>query len=408
MSLHLFRCVAIACCSMILGAAGLFAETKATYLQVFPTISADSSGIYFQGREWTALWKKELGRPACVPPSLVNPPPVDRGRVALYNGDHFFVSGDTLHWETGVVSGKSFVLPDPTDEALRELRTAGNLKPRATLSLVEEMGPITAASNRIWFGLVLSDELSGSAVSGVGWFDLQTEKFVRLYSAAIGERRPQWITDIGDSLLILYSPMAQDDESRLYLYQISSGEFFEAELSRMGVTGEEILGAYRSGDSIFFSTDYGITLWQPGKTTLNFATLSVASPAPVGLSLRTFEPESEVPFDTLPAGVSTRIWWQEGEWIEVAVPRPIRGFVDADSWAKFGEIWQKRYWDCGEEECVARVEFPVAGRLQAADFIHTPLTYLGTEPEGLKVGVNAAWVRSSDVAPVFVQTQLQQ
>ncbi len=408
MSLNPFRRAAIVCYCMFLGAAGLFADTKATYLQVFPVISADGSAIYFQGKEWTAVWKRELGRPACVPPTLVNPPPVDRSRVVVCEGDHFVVSGDTLQWQTGVLSGETFVLPDPTDDALRELRVLGNLKSEATLSLVEEMGPITAVSNRIWFGLVLSDELSGSAVSGLGWFDLQTKKFVRLYSAAIGNRRPQWITALGDSLLILYSPVEQDDEqSRLYLYQMISGEFFEANLPQMGVTGEYILGAFRSGDSVFFSTDYGISLWQPEKPTQNFATLSVASPTPVGLSLRTFEPEGEVPFDTLPPGVSTRIWWQEGEWIEVAVPRPIQGFVDAESWAKFGEVWQKRYWDCGQDTCKARVQFPVGGQIQAADFIHTPLTYLGTAPEGIKVGVDAAWVRSSDVVPVFVQTQLQ-
>ncbi|MFH1010219.1 MAG: hypothetical protein V1784_03170 [bacterium] len=408
MRLKFRQCLPIIGLFVIFQTGSLLADTKVPYLQTFPIISADSSTVYFQNETWTAVWRHELGRPACVPCSLVRPPEPNRNRVVFYKGDRFFVSGDTLSWAKGIITGKTYVLPNPTDDALRELRRAGGIKPEATLSLGEEMGPIAAGSDRIWFGLVLFDELSQSAVSGLGWFDLETEKFVRLYSAAIGKRRPHWITAFGDSVLVLYSPATQQEEnSRLYLYQVPSGEFLETNPRDLGITGDHFLSALRSEDSVLFSTDYGISVWQPERPARNFATLSVSARMPVGLSFRTFEPQSEVPFDTLPPGVSTRIWWQEGEWMEVAVPRPVQGFVAAESWEQFGQRWQKRYWDCPQDTCFARVQIPMGGQPHPADFIHTPLTYLGPAPEGVTIGVNAAWVRIQDIVPVFMETQLQ-
>ncbi|MBM3324977.1 MAG: hypothetical protein FJY66_04850 [Calditrichaeota bacterium] len=407
MRLKAYQLLTALCLYVIIPFGNLLAETKLPYLQTFPIISADSLGVYFRNETWTAVWRYGLGRPACVPCSLVRPPEPDKNRAVFYKGDRFFVSGDTLSWAKGIVTGKTYVLPNPTDDALRELYKVGGLKPQATLALGEEMGPIAAGSDRIWFGLVLFDELSQAAVSGLGWFDLETERFVRLYSADIGRLRPRWMAVFGDSVLVLCSFAAQQEEnSRLYLYQIHSGEFLETSPRDLGIAGDHFLSALRSGDSVFFSTDYGISLWQPDKPARNFATLSVSARMPVGLSFLTFEPEGEVPFDTLPPGVSTRIWWQAGEWVEVAVPRPVQGFVSSESWAEFGEIWQKRYWDCPQDSCFARIQIPMSGEPQAADFIHTPLTYLDSAPEGVKIGVNAAWVRIQDVVPTFVETQL--
>lgn len=404
--------MAILLCSLI-GLTDLFATDKAPFLTTFSAIFSDSSAVYFQGDSWTAVWKRQTPRPACVPVNLIRMPRADESRAVSYRGDRFGVSGDTLWWAKGIVTGRTYVLPSPTDEALRELRKVGKLSNKATLYLGEEMSAVASGAGRIWFGLMLFDELSGVGVSGLGWFDLETEKFARLYSADIGARRPEWIAAVGDSVFALYRQTVQGNEdSRLYLYEIASGEFFEADLRAMGISGEQILAAFRAGDSLLFSTDYGISLWQPGKSARNFATLGVASMQPAGLNLRTSDSAFEnavydVPFDTLAAGVSVRVWWQEGEWYEVAVPRPVEGFVAAESWAEFGELWQKRYWDCPQEKCFARLQIPMHGQAQAADFIHTPLTNLGPSPEGIKVGINAAWVRVKDVVPVFMETQLQ-
>jgi len=403
---------AVLLCSAM-GLTDLFAGDKVPFLITFPTIAADSSAVYFQGDAWTAVWKRQAPRPACVPVDMIRMPRAGEDRTISYRGDRFGVSGDTLWWAKGVVTGKTYVLPAPTDGALRELRKVGKLDNKASLSLGEEMRTVAGEAGRIWFGLMLWDELSGASVSGLGWFDLNTEKFVRLYSADIGKRKPEWISAFGDSVFVLYGQTVQGTEdSRLYLYEIASGEFFEANLRAMGISGDQILAAFRSGDSLLFSTDYGISLWQPGKSARNFATLAVVPLQPVGLKLRTSDSTFEsgiydIPFDTLAAGVSVRVWWKEGEWYEVAVPRPVEGFVGADAWEKFGHLWEGRLWDCGHEPCFARVQIPMRGQIQAVDFIHTPLTYLGSTSEGVKVGVNAAWVAVGDVVPVFMETQLQ-
>ncbi len=403
---------AIFLCSLM-GLTDLIAADKAPFLTTFSAISADSSAVYFQGDAWTAIWKRQAPRPACVPVNMVKRPRADDGHTISYQGDRFGVSGDTLWWAKGVVTGKTYVLPAPTDEALRELRKVGKLDDNASLSLGEEMRAVDGEAGRIWFGLMLFDEVSGASVSGLGWFDLETEKFVRLYSADIGKRKPSWIAAFEDSVFVLYSQTVQGTEdSRLYLYEIASGGFFEANLRAMGISGDQVLAASRSGDSLLFSTDYGISLWQLGKSTRNFATLAVAPLQPVGLKFRTSDSTFEsgvydIPFDTLAAGVSVRVWWKEGEWYEVAVPRPVEGFVGADVWEKFGHIWEGRLWDCGHEPCFTKVQIPMRGQIQAVDFIHAPLTYLGSSSEGARVGVNAAWVAVKDVVPVFMETQLQ-
>jgi hypothetical protein len=395
------------------GWTNLSAADKVPFLTTFSAISADSTTVYFQGAEWTAVWKRHAQRPACVPVNMVKVSPAGYGQTISYQGDRFIISGDTLRWAKGVVTGKIYVLPEPTDDALRELRRAGKLSTKATLSLIEEMNAIDAGAGRIWFGLRLFDEISDAAVSGLGWFDLNAEKFVRLYSADIGGRNPRWIAAMGDSVFALYAQTVQEaEDSRLYLYEISSGEFFEPDLRALGISGERIFTAFRSGDSLFFSTDFGISLWQPGKPARSFATLAVASLQSVELSLRTSDSTFgnavyDVPFDSLAAGVSVRVWWKEGGWYEVAVPRSVEGFVSAELWEKFGHTWTNRLWDCNQEPCFARVQLSKQGEAQAADFIHTPLTYLGTTPEGVKVGVNAAWVAAKDVVPVFMETQPQ-
>ena len=398
---------------LLLSMTSLFAVEKAPYLLTFPTISADSSAVYFQGKTWTAVWKREAKHPVCVPSSIVRiPPPANRQTIS-FEGDYFRASGDTLWWGKGIVARNAYVLPDPTEAAIQELRALGNIKPKLVMALGERIGPITATAGRLWFGLTLFDELSKSAIGGFGWFDIETEKFVRLYSADIGANRPQWITALHDSILILYaSELEGTEDSRLYLYQIKSADFFEIGPETIGIAGEQILGAIRLGDSLLFSTDYGISLKQPNRPARNFATATVASHTPVNLSLLIFDETpgkelSEIPFDTLPRGVSTRIWWREGDWYEVAVPHPVEAFVTKDAWEEFGKVWQSRFWDCTKENCFARVQIPMRGEIQPADFIHTPLTYLGTTDQGIKIGVDAAWVRVEKVIPILVETQLQ-
>lgn len=405
------RGITVALSCLILEVAGCFAVGKVPFLLTFPTISADTSGIYFKGETWTAVWRPEVGRPACIPTSLIQVPPPETGRTVFYGRDHFAVSGDTLWWTKGILTQNIYVLPDPTEEVLRELREVGRIGPEAVLALEETMGPVAAGAGRIWFGLILFDALSEAAISGLGWFDIETERFVRLYSADMGRCEPVWMTAFPDSILVLYHAVGEGDgRSRLYLYQIVSGDFFEVEQEAMGIAGECVLGAFRVGDSLFFSTDQGISLWHLGGDARNFATLAVASRMPVGLSLCTFDStvmgaSNEVPFDTLPPGVSTRIWWREGDWYEVAVPRPVEGFVDTDVWEKFSGVWENRLWDCVQEPCFARVRIPMRGQIQLADFIHTPLTYLGHDTTGVKIGVDAAWVRVEDVIPIFMETR---
>jgi hypothetical protein len=403
--------VAVALWCLVLAGVDGFAADKMPYLLTFPAISADSSGVYFRGETWTAVWRRDVGRPACVPTSFMEVPQPEDGRTASYGGDFFAVSGDTLWWRKGIVTQNTYVLPDPTHEALRELRKAGGLDPDALVVLEEKMGPVVAAAGRIWFGLVLLDALSETAISGIGWFDLETEKFVRVYSADIGPYRPRRITTFRASILVLYGSESEEGAAcRSYLYERKSGHFFEMNLGAEGIGGDSVLDLVRLGDSLFFSTDRGISLWRSGQPVLNYATLAVASHTPVGLSLRIFdasvERESyEVPFDTLPPGISTRIWWKEGDWYEVAVPRPVEGFVSPDAWKEYGHVWQSRLWDCGEEPCFARLQIPMRGQIQPADFIHTPLTYLGSTSDGVKVGIDAAWVRIEEVVPILVETQ---
>ncbi|MBU1707276.1 hypothetical protein KKB28_05105, partial [bacterium] len=133
---------------------------------------------------------------------------------------------------------------------------------------------------------------------------------------------------------------------------------------------------------------------------------------PVLMSLRTFDSviereHTEVPFDTLPPRVSARVWWKAGDWYEVAIPNPVEGFVSTQDWEASGHIWRERYWDCPGDDCFARVQIPMKGRNHSADFIHTPLKPLGSTLDGMKVGVDAAWVRAEDVVPILMETKSQ-
>ncbi len=384
-----------------------------TYLLTFPDISADSTAVYFQGEAWTAVWKYKAERPGCVPESLVAVSPAEKRLRISHEGNRFAIAGDTLWWFQGAITRKAFVLPYPTDAALQEMEKVRTTESDEVLALVEEMGPIAATEGRVWFGLTLFDEGTDAVVSGLGWLDLQTERFVRLYSADIGRSSPKWITAFSDSILILFDSESEKDErSLLYVYRIESGDFFEVNLKSLGIFGERILGAHRVGDSLFFSTDHGISLWRPGASARNFSTVAIASHTPVPMSLRTFDSviergHTEVPFDTLPPRVSTRVWWKAGDWYEVAIPNPVEGFVSAEDWEMSGHIWRERYWNCPGDNCFARVQIPMKGQNHSADFIHTPLKPLGSTLDGMKVGIDAAWVRAENVVPILMETKSQ-
>jgi hypothetical protein len=399
-------------CFFLLAASPSVAQ-ELTYLENFPDISADTIAVYFQGDEWTAIWKYTAERPGCVPESLVAVPPVRMQLKTTRGDDRYEITGDTLWWYHGLIADKAFVLPYPTDDALREMEEVRSGKSDEVLALVEKMGPLTATEGRVWFGLSLYDEGTDAVVNGLGWLDLKTERFIRMYSADIGRGSPKWMTAFSDSILILFDSDEEKHEgSNLYLYAVKSGSFFEVDMTSLGIVGERILGAHREGDSLFFATDRGISRWKQGQATRNFATVAIASQRPVQMSLRTFESMMEIsyagiPFATLPPRTPTRVWWKLDDWYEVAVPNPVEGFVSLQDWEAFGRIWQERYWDCPSNDCFARVRIPMKGEIRSADFIHTPLKPLGSTIDGMKVGVDAAWVKAEDVVPILMETKSQ-
>ncbi len=175
----------------------------------------------------------------------------------------------------------------------------------------------------------------------------------------------------------------------------------------MGIPDAPIAQMLLWGDTLLFSTGTNIAVWKPGRRADSWSTRMYASRSPIPLYLVTFVGDSAVLQDTVrfqllrPSKPST-VKIELGDWMEIVAPEGIEGYVDDAAWRAHQDVWAERFWNCGDSLCFARIRVPSQGGFVQGDFIHAPLTYLGKDANGIKIGFRAAWARKEDILPVLM------
>ena len=397
----------LACITMTFVPCHLLAASD-PWLLTFPEITSDRNHAYFIGADWVGYYPAGFDAIYTVPRDSVELPSVPQS-VDFVSLDKFvFIArGSDLIRAKGQDS-TTFSLPDPSADALEHLATEAKQQGVATDSPQEIIHPLAARDNKVWFGLRISDDSGRAHIGGIGWFDTKAKRFGRIYAPALAGFAPQWIGIAADTVnVLLTSESSGTFRSKLLRYSIASGTLSEVDLRSFGIEGESIRSAAIWADTLLFSTGETIAIWKPGKRLMRWSTRMYATREAIPLYAGKFNPDSQqlqdtVLFQVLRPTIPSAVKAQVGDWMEIVAPDAIEGYVDDAAWRQHQTIWAERIWDCGDSLCFARIRIPQSGSFIEGDFIHIPLTYIGKDDFGIKIGFRGAWARKQDLLPVLM------
>jgi hypothetical protein len=393
----------------------LTAWAKEPWLLSFPDITYDSSSAFFSGQHWTAIYLSGSQSMTTIPrrafervsDSLKIRPAVVPSNTVVYNYVTYRCQGNSLTITTGYAPDVNQVLPPPNSDAVALLTQSGHsVNPSA---LEEVAGPAAAFDNKIWFGLVLNDPTSGACAGGLGWYDLSTSRFGRLYGSELIGYRPQWVGTARDSVHLVLAKTVKGKvaDTKMVIYDPSAKSLIDVNLRRLGVGGDIIVSTEQWGDTLLIATDRAVAVWKPRGKPKSWQSAAYAAPEMCWLYLKTFPRKGKktlavTKFLPLKSNVPTEVKAEEDGWLQVVSPLGIEGYVEPTEWEKNATLWSQRSWNCGDSLCFARLRVPMKEIMADCDLTNTELTYLARDANGVKVGFRAAWARIDDIAPVMI------
>ncbi|MBU0508266.1 hypothetical protein KKH27_05465 [bacterium] len=322
-------------------------------------------------------------------------------------GAMYGAAGSTLITVGGFTEENLRPLPPPTREAIECLPDARARLPRED-ALTETIGPLVARYDKVWFGLVLRDTLNNTEVSGVGWYDPALDRFGRLYSPALARYRPFWIGARDDSILLVVNRYQEGElsSSRMIAVSAANGGMNEVNLPAEGILGHKIVAAALWGDTLLLSTERAAVVWKPRRSPLVWESRSYAAPKNCWLYLKKFRDKSpaksdSVRFQILRSNTPCDVRAIHDGWIEIVAPEGVEGYMDPTEFYAHEKRWQSWRWDCNSA-CFARIQIPMEGKMMEGDFTNIMIWHLSDEIGRVKVGFQAAWARSEDLAPVMM------
>ncbi|MBI5058212.1 hypothetical protein HZB60_00355 [candidate division KSB1 bacterium] len=373
----------------------------------FPEISYDDRHVYFCGERWCGYLSVGLEAMLTVPRDSVSPPPLPPTEIVsvLLNGEEYVARGSEILLIHPPAPDSAYTLLSPGLESMRLLSELVSAEDRPALDPVELTGPITAARSRVFFGLQLRDRSSGAMTGGIGWIDPATQQLARIYTPALQGLKPVWIAAIGDTIHALFEQTRQGERVKTKWIRCSATapELFEIDLAQNGIPGEVIIAMQQWHGLIVLSTDEAVAVHRPTKT-VAWTTRTYAPLQSDWLYLRKFTAPGlgdTVRFLSIPKGRPTIVKAWIKDWVEVGSPDGVEAYVDPRQWVADSSLWTQTDWGC-EKPCFARVRVPSKGAYLEGDLTDTPLTLIGFDTIGAKVGFRAAWIPARRLAPVLL------
>jgi hypothetical protein len=398
------RRITFAIALLILLRAGCAAEP---WLLQFPEISFDDKHVYFCGEQWCGYLSGGLEAMLTVPRDSVNPPapPPEAIMSVLLSGDEYVARDNQILLIHPPLADTAFTLTEPSIESLQILEQLIQPADRPHARPRETTGPITASRSRVFFGLQLYDPITDATLGGIGWIDPASRHIARLYSAALARMEPVWIAAIGDTIHALFAEVRDGERVRTKWIRCDAThpELAEVDLAQNSIPGERILAMYRWHETIVLSTDAAIAI-HSARQTIAWDTRTYAPSEGSWLYMRKFTSPGKgdtTRFFSFPKGRPTVVKAWIGDWVEVGAPEGIQAYIGKHEWVADSASWTKPDWGC-DKPCFARIRIPTNGKFMEGDVTNTPLTLIGVDRNGAKIGFRAGWIPARRLVPVLL------
>ncbi len=383
--------------------------SDAPWLLSFTEIRADSHRAYFLSPHWIGYYVPGQELMYTVPRDSIDipelSPPVTSVKIGKYS---YAPDGSGIARISAKGDSTLYSLPDPSADALSFLAEDAKQNKVPADSSRETIYSIAATGERVWFGIELTNAGNTARAAGLGWFDTKTRRFGRIYTPELAGYAPQWIGVAADTLNALFaSARAGSRGTRFLRLALADNALSEVDLRGIGIADAPIVQMQLWGDTLLFSTGTTIAVWKPGRRADSWSTRMYAARNAISLYLITFAGDSavwqdSVRFQMLRSSKPSTVKIEIGDWMEIVAPEGVEGYVDDEAWRANQNLWAERFWNCGDSLCFARIRVPTHGGFVQGDFIHAPLTYLGKDTNGIKIGFRAAWARKEDLLPVLM------
>jgi len=386
---------------------------RQSVLVSFPEISYRDNKVYFANSDWVAVYSAGAGAMFTVPrDSMEIPTNPGGGRNCIAIVGNATYSCNPMRGD-GLVKQDAYghsdkIIPPPNDQSLKALSDAWKLPGIPREQVIEELGPLAAAGERVWFGLLAFHGRGQDPVSGLGWFDTRTETFGRVYSPELRDITPRWVGVREDTVFVYCSAIGEANGGKLIAYSIPTGNLFVVNPQGFGIPGDTLLNVDLWNDNLLLSTEQAVCIWPRDKTPWVWQTDAYASRMKTWLKFVTFDTKEGLAyvgddFFPLEANRPAQAFARVGDWIELLSTQGIEAAMPTEEWKKRKSKIQDDDWECGGKLCFARVQVSVQGSRKAMDLLDAPLIPIEEGATITKVGMRAGWVRYDDVVPVLMK-----
>ncbi len=385
---------------------------SSSVLVAFPEITYDEHRAYFLNDTWAAVYSGQLGAMFTVPRDSVDVRIVDDGRTCRTIVGNATYSchptrGDALIRQDAA-GGEDKVITPPSRAALQVLADAWHLISISATEIQEEIGPLIADGERIWFGLIAHRGQDSLPLAGLGWYDTRLDQFGRVYGSGLAGVAPRWVGVRQDTVWMYCKTLDKKHPSALISYSPSSATMMYVDPRGAGIPGDTLLNVSLARNALLISTEQAVCVWQVGVSPWVWQTDAYAARDSVWLQFLTFDRRREAvrphgDFFPLAINQPAQAFTRVGDWIEVLAPRGIEARMDYSAWDKRSKALEGFDWGCGDSVCVARVRVQVQGATKEMDLLNTPIIFLERDRQEAKVGIQAGWVRVDQVVPVLMK-----
>lgn len=388
--------------------------TQRSFLVSFPDIAYDERQVVFANDKWAAIYSSQVGAMFTIPrDSLQDLMLSMSGRECkeiVGNATYVCnpIRGNSLVKQDAFGS-QDKTLPLPSDRALSALSDAWHMMYLTTSEVQEEIGPLYARGERIWFGLIAYHGSGLDPISGLGWYDTRLDQFGRVYSDALADVAPKWLGARQDTIWMLCKPIeGKQSGSKLIGYSIYDATLALLDPRAAGVPGDTILNTAVWRDAMLITTEQAVCVWPQGNKPWVWQTDAYATRDSAWLKFVTFDLEKGIiasggDFFPLIPNQPAQAFAVVGNWIELLSPRGIEATIYRSRWDNRQDILPKFDWGCGSEICAERVKIVAAGEPKEMDLLDTPLVYIEGNSSRVRVGMQAGWISLDQVVPVLMK-----
>lgn len=387
--------------------------TQRSFLVSFPDIGFDNESVVFANDKWAAVYANRVGAMFTVPRDSLAGLTLNKtgreGTVIAANATYSCspVRGNALT-KQDAYGTKNVVLQIPGERALQVLADAWHMMSVTTGEVSEEIGPLCAASERIWFGLIAYHGGGIDPIAGLGWYDTRTENFGRIYSDGLFDLAPKWIGAREDTIWLFSEPIHGRQSSKLVGYSVYDGTLTMLDPRGAGIPGDTLLNVALWGDNFLLTTEQSVCVWPKDHEPWVWQTDAYAARDSVWLQFVTFDQDKGkvIPggdFFPLIKNQPAQAFALVGDWIELLCPRGIEAIMYHTHWENRKDVLTGFDWGCGDEVCSQRVKIEAQGEPKEMDLLDTPLVYIKGNASRVRVGMQAGWIRLDKVVPVLMK-----